>query len=84
MTITLKEFSKTHLSYETEEHARWRKAFPSELRIHEKFIKRWFWGGSLYKDVLEEKWVRYHKGDIIDIEWRELDRFPEPRDWRKF
>lgn len=73
--MTLKEFSKNILSNDTEDGQKpqWKKAFPTELRQHNVLRKK---GGLFlsdkYHEVLEEKWVRYHKGDVIDIEWRLL------------
>lgn len=71
--MTLKEFSKDYLSLDTVEGqpATWRKAFPMSIRYEEVVIrKEAFIFPAKTRLVLQELWVRYHKGDIIDREWR--------------
>lgn len=81
--MTLKEFTQEYLSLDTPEgQIVWRKAFPTELREREFVVKQ----GGLFRStktdwILEEMWVRYHRGDIIDIEWRALDTKRLPVRW---
>lgn len=69
---TLREFTKRHLSLETDTKPIWKKSFPLSLRVHNKRVGYSFWFGDKYKEVLEEKFIRIHKGDIIDVEWHEV------------
>lgn len=73
MSQTLKEFTEKHIKADTVGYmAKWRKVFPTELRNHNRAIKYPRWFGPTYVEVLEEKWERIHKGDVIDTEWREI------------
>jgi hypothetical protein len=69
--MTLKEFTKKHISNETVGYLpKWRRVFPTQLRQDERKTNSW-WGK--YYFVLQEKWERIHKGDVIDTEWRDIE-----------
>jgi hypothetical protein len=88
---TLKEFTKDYILLNTEEgqKAIWRRALPTELRQREVVTTKggWWTGGRSTQHshfVLEERWIRYHKGDVIDVEWREIEKEYEPGHWRVY
>lgn len=70
--MTLREFTRLHLSNDTDTKPVWKKAFPPVIRRHTKKVGDSYWKGEIYKEVLEEKFIRLHRGDVIDVEWRDL------------
>lgn len=74
MSMTLKEFSKNVLSADTAENqkATWRRVFPTELLYSERVVKVRLFRPNLTRMVLQEKWERIHKGDVIDIQWKDV------------
>jgi hypothetical protein len=72
--MNLREFSKKHISADTVGYLpRWRRVLPTELRFYETVVKKRVFFPDKIEYVLQEKWERIHKGDVIDTEWRPVE-----------